>query len=193
VAERYGLISEIDRWVIRRAAAIAATGRPIEFNLSAKSIGDPDVLRELESAIAASGADPSLLIVELTETAVADRVDASRIFAERVRALGCQLALDDFGTGFGRLSDLKNIPAQHLKIDIEFVRDLIRSDADERVVRGIVGLAGEFDQTTTAEGVEDHATLQRLRELGVHRAQGYLLGRPQPLRDVGAGTVRERV
>jgi EAL domain-containing protein (putative c-di-GMP-specific phosphodiesterase class I) len=188
VAERYGLIGEIDRWVIRRAAAIAATGVPIQFNLSATSICDPDVVREIEAAIATSGADPSLLIVEVTETAIVGHVDAGRVFAERLRAVGCQLALDDFGTGFGSLSHLKQIPAQHLKIDVEFVRDLTGDDADERVVRGIVGLASEFDQTTTAEGVEDDATLERLRELGVHRAQGYLLGRPQPLADAGLET-----
>jgi PAS domain S-box-containing protein len=181
VAERYGLIGEIDRWVVRRAAAIAATGTPIQFNLSGTSICDPDVVREIAAAIATSGANPALLIVEVTETAVVGNVDAGRIFAERVTALGCQLALDDFGTGFGSLIHLKQIPAQHLKIDIEFVRDLTGDGADERVVRGIVGLAAEFDQTTTAEGVEDHATLTRLRELGVHRAQGYLLGRPVPL------------
>jgi PAS domain S-box-containing protein len=187
VAERYGLISEVDRWVIRRAAAVAATGVPTEFNLSARSICDPDVLREIELAIADSGVDPSLLIVEVTETAMVDHLDAGRAFAERVTALGCQLALDDFGTGFGSLSYLKHIPVQHLKIDMEFVQDLTGEDADERVVRAIVGLASEFDnQTTTAEGVEDHATLQRLRELGVHRAQGYLLGRPQLLPDLRA-------
>lgn len=188
VAERYGLISEIDRWVIRRAAAVAATGTPIQFNLSGKSICDPDVLREIEAAIEDTGADPSLLIVEVTETAIIGQHDVGRVFAERVTALGCQLALDDFGTGFGGLSYLRQIPAQHLKIDIEFVRELTGDDADERVVRGIVGLAGEFDQTTTAEGVEDHATLQRLRELGVHRAQGYLLGRPQPLAEAPAAS-----
>jgi PAS domain S-box-containing protein len=183
VAERYGLIGEIDRWVIRRAAGIAATGTPVQFNLSATSICDPDVVRAIEAAIAAAGANPSLLIVEVTETAIVGNVDVGRIFAERVTALGCELALDDFGTGFGSLSHLRQIPAQHLKIDIEFVRDLTGADADERVVRGIVGLAAEFDQTTTAEGVEDHATLERLRELGVHRAQGYLLGHPSPLED----------
>ncbi len=185
IAERYGLISEIDRWVIRQAAAVAATGMPTEFNVSAMSIGDPDVLRELETAIADTGADPSLLVVEVTETAIADRVDAGRAFAEGVRALGCGLALDDFGTGFASLSYLKHIPAQHLKIDIDFVRDLTHSDDDERLVRGIVSLAREFDQTTTAEGVENEETVVRLRELGVDRAQGYFFGRPQPL-DCGA-------
>jgi PAS domain S-box-containing protein len=183
IAERYGLISEIDRWVIRQAVTRAAGGEATEFNLSAASIGDPTILRELASAIQETGADPSLLVVEVTETAMINQLDAGRRFAEQVTALGCRLALDDFGTGFASLSYLKQIPAELLKIDIEFVRDLTRSETDERLVRGIIGIAREFDQTTVAEGIEDQATLVRLRELGVHLGQGYLFGRPAPLSD----------
>jgi PAS domain S-box-containing protein len=181
VAERYGVIGEIDRWVIRESVRIAAAGTPAEFNLSARSISDPGILSELGTAIEACGTDPSLLVVEVTETAILDRIEASRAFAEGVRELGCRLALDDFGTGFGSLSHLKHIPADHLKIDMEFVRELSRSETDQRVVRGIVGFAREFHQTTIAEGVEDEATLLLLKELGVDQAQGYLLGRPAPL------------
>jgi PAS domain S-box-containing protein len=104
VAERYGLISEVDRWVIRKAVGLAAHGEPTEFNLSAASIGDPDIARELASAIEQTGVDPSLLVVEVTETAMMNQLDAGRLFAERVTALGCRLALDDFGTGYASLS-----------------------------------------------------------------------------------------
>lgn len=180
IAERYGLISEIDRWVIRQAAQIAATGSPAEFNLSARSVSDPEIIRELAAAIADTGADPSLLVVEVTETALLHRTDVGREFAERVRGLGCRLALDDFGTGFSSLSHLKHLPADFLKIDIEFVRELTTSETDMRVVRGIVGLAREFHQITIAEGVEDERTLMLLKELGVDQAQGYLFGRPAP-------------
>jgi PAS domain S-box-containing protein len=180
-AERYGLISEIDRWVIRQAVQIASEGVPTEFNLSGRSIGDPDILRELATAVQESGVDPSLLVVEVTETAFIGQTEAGRAFAERVRELGCRLALDDFGTGFSSLSYLKHLPADHLKIDIDFVRELTTSDRDARVVRGIVALAREFSQTTIAEGVEDEATLVMLREMGVDQAQGYLFGRPAPI------------
>jgi hypothetical protein len=122
-----------------------------------------------------------LLVVEVTETAFVGQTEAGRAFAEHVRELGCRLALDDFGTGFSSLSYLKHLPADHLKIDIEFVRDLTSSETDARVVRGIVALAREFRQTTIAEGVEDEATLIMLREMGVDLAQGYLFGRPAPL------------
>ncbi|MGH2888629.1 MAG: EAL domain-containing protein [Solirubrobacteraceae bacterium] len=180
VAERYGLISEIDRWVIREAVASAAGGMPSEFNLSGRSIADPSTIRELATALQETGADPSLLVVEVTETAFAGHADGGREFARRVRALGCRLALDDFGTGFSTLSYLKHLPADYLKIDIEFVRELASSETDARVIRGIVGLAREFGQTTIAEGVEDETTLMLLRELGVQQAQGYLFGRPAP-------------
>lgn len=182
-AERYGLIAEIDRWVIREAARIAATGTPTEFNLSGRSIGDPSVLSELANAIETTGVDPALLVVEVTETAFIDQTEAGHKFAQRVRELGCRLALDDFGTGFSSLSYLKHIPADHLKIDIDFVRELRYSETDARVVRGIVALAREFHQTTIAEGVEDEATLVMLKELGVDLAQGYLFGAPEPRSD----------
>ncbi|MGH2914736.1 MAG: EAL domain-containing protein [Solirubrobacteraceae bacterium] len=181
VAERYGLISEIDRWVIGQAVRIAAGGAPTEFNLSARSISDPAILDTLAVELQSSGVDPALLVVEVTETALADQMEAGTAFARRVRELGCRLALDDFGTGFSSLSYLKHLPADHLKIDIEFVRELTRSETDARVIRGIVGLAREFQQTTIAEGVEDEQTMVRLRDLGVDHAQGYLFGRPEPL------------
>jgi ketosteroid isomerase-like protein len=119
------------------------------------------------------------------------QTEVGRAFAERVRELGCRMALDDFGTGFSSLSYLKHLPADHLKIDIEFVRELSSNETDGRVVRGIVGLAREFNQTTIAEGVEDEATLLLLKEMGVDLAQGYLFGRPAPLAGPAAGCERE--
>jgi PAS domain S-box-containing protein len=181
VAERYGLMPEIDRWVIHQAARVAAESGPTEFNLSAASIGDPTVLVELARAIETTGVNPAHLVIEVTETAMIDRPEAGRRFAETIRHLGCGLALDDFGTGFSSLRYLKELPADHLKIDIEFVRDLADNETDQRLVRGIVGLAAEFRQTTTAEGIEDERTLSKLLELGVIRGQGFLFAHPRPI------------
>jgi EAL domain-containing protein (putative c-di-GMP-specific phosphodiesterase class I) len=181
VAERWGLMTEIDRWVIRQATALAARGVGAQFNLSGLSIGDPDVLSEIETSFGRSDVDTSLLVVEVTETAIMDRPESSRSFMDRVTALGCGVALDDFGTGFSGLGYLKHLPAQQLKIDIEYVQDATGSAQGERMIRGIVGLATEFGLTTTAEGVEDEETVVLLRALGVDRAQGYLFGRPQPI------------
>jgi EAL domain-containing protein (putative c-di-GMP-specific phosphodiesterase class I) len=181
IAERWGLMAEIDRWVIRQAAGLAAQGVRAQLNLSGRSIGDLAVLAEIEESIGRSGVDASLLVVEVTETAIMDGLDGSLEFMKRVSALGCGIALDDFGTGFSGLGYLKHLSAQQLKIDIEYVQDATGSEDGERMIRGIVGLAREFGLTTTAEGVEDEETLVLLRELGVDRGQGYLFGRPQPL------------
>jgi EAL domain-containing protein (putative c-di-GMP-specific phosphodiesterase class I) len=174
-------MTEIDCCVIRQAVEIAARGVPAQFNLSGLSIGDAQVLAAFEEAIRTTGADASLLVVEVTETAIMDRLESSRVFAQTVTSLGCGVALDDFGTGFSGLGYLKHLSAQQLKIDIEYVHDATRSEAGERMIRGIVGLAREFGLLTTAEGVEDEPTMNLMRQLGVDRAQGYYLGRPQPL------------
>lgn len=190
VAERYGLMPEIDRWVIRQAVRLAAGG-PVQLNLSAGSLADPAVLRELSSAIETHGVNPESLVVEVTETTMLDDAETGAAFAAQLRALGCRLALDDFGTGFAGLAYLRHLHADHLKIDIEFVRNVAWDETDERLIRGIVGLAAEFGQTTTAEGIEDERTLHKLRELGVHRGQGYLFAAPAPVEDAPPPPRRE--
>jgi PAS domain S-box-containing protein len=123
---------------------------------------------------------------------VEDAIDGGRLllhaqpivatrFAERLEAIGCHFALDDFGTGYAALTYLKHLPIRYLKIDMDFVRDLVENPRSRAVVSGIVALAAGFGQSTIAEGVEDAATLRLLGELGVDLAQGYHLGRPGPI------------
>lgn len=181
LAERFGCMDEIDEWVTRQAVQLAAAGRSVSVNLSAASVGDDGMLAIVREALEQTQADPSRIVFEVTETALMVDLEAGRRFASALRDLGCQFALDDFGTGYGTLTYLKHIPIDYIKIDVEFVRDLLRSDADELLVRTIVGMAREFGKRTIAEGVEDEPTLQRLRALGVDFAQGYFLGRPAPL------------
>ncbi len=180
VAEKYGLIGDIDRWVIEQAAALAATGNRVEINISAKSVGDPGILEHFEQALAASGADPGLVVVEITETALVEDEAAALRFVERVHRLGSRLALDDFGTGYGTFTYLKHLPVDYLKIDIEFVQDLVTSRASRHVVEAVVALAKAFDLKTVAEGVEEAATIDLLADLGVDFAQGYFIARPEP-------------
>lgn len=172
---------DIDRWVIGRGIEHAAAGLAVELNLSALSVGDDTILAAIRDALRRTGAPPERVVFEITEAALMADLDRGRRFAEALRALGCQLALDDFGTGYGTLTYLKHIPADHVKIDVEFVRDLATSAGDESVVKGIVAIARELGKTTIAEGVSDAGTLRRLRELGVDYAQGYFIGRPAPL------------
>jgi len=183
VAEQYGLIGEIDRWVIKRSADIAATGLAVELNISAASIGDPQLLPYIENTIRQSGADPQNMVFEITETALVAQETKGREFVERLHEIGSKVALDDFGTGYGGFTYLKQLPIDYLKIDVEFVRDLANNSKSHHVVEAIVTLADRFDLKTVAEGVEDELTLQMVRELGVSYAQGYGIGRPAPLPD----------
>jgi len=182
VAEKYGLIEEIDRWCVAEAIGHAAAGRRVEVNVSAESLGrDSDLLGLIESRLASTGADPSYVVFELTETALMKDLEGGKEFALGVYKLGCSVALDDFGTGFGSFSYLKSFPIRFLKIDIEFVRDLAANPANKHLVHAIVSLARGFGQQTIAEGVEDAETLALLRQYDVDFAQGYYLGRPAPL------------
>jgi PAS domain S-box-containing protein len=182
VAERYGLITEIDRWVITQAVRLAAKGnRTIEANLSATSIDTSDLLPFIERQIQQAGADPANLVFEITETALMKDVSAGMELARGLREFGCGLALDDFGTGYGSFTYLRSLPLTYVKIDIDFVRDLTTNPANRHVVAAIVSLAKAFGLQTIAEGVENEETLTLLRADGVDFAQGFHLGRPEPL------------
>ena len=113
-------------------------------------------------------------------------------FAAELNHLGCELALDDFGTGFGSFTYLKHLDARYLKIDVEFVRNLVFNETDQKVVKAIVDIAHSLGMMTIAEGVEDAATLAALKQRGVDYAQGFYLGRPERLsaRDRGGGRSR---
>jgi PAS domain S-box-containing protein len=181
VAEKYGLITEIDQWVVRQGVLLAATGRRVGINLSPESIATLDLLEFIRTEIRSAGADPADIVFEITETALMRDIDRGHAFALGIVDLGCSLALDDFGTGYGTFTHVKKLPISYLKIDIEFVRGLVDSSANQHVVKAIVNLAQGFGCQTVAEGVEDAATLDLLSEFGVDFAQGFFLGRPSPV------------
>jgi PAS domain S-box-containing protein len=180
-AERFGLITDIDEWVVNRAIQLAAAGRNVTVNVSAKTISNVRHVDRIEAAVIASGAPAENLIFEVTETAVADNLEAAHAFAVTMRNLGCAIALDDFGVGHGAFTYLRHLPIDYLKIDMQFVRNLLTSQTDGRVVQAIIGVARVFKIETIAEGVEDQATLEELRRLGVDYGQGYWIGSPAPL------------
>jgi EAL domain-containing protein (putative c-di-GMP-specific phosphodiesterase class I) len=181
VAEKYGLVGEIDQWVVPEAIRLAATGRRVAANLSAESISNLDLLSVVERELRDTKADPANVIFELTETALMENLAAGEAFARGLTEIGCGLALDDFGTGFGSFTYLKKLPIRYLKIDIDFVRNLGSNPANRHLVRATVGLAQDFGYETIAEGVEDAETLELLKDYGVDFAQGFHLGRPAPL------------
>jgi PAS domain S-box-containing protein len=186
-AERFDLIQDIDLWVARQAVSIAAQGFAVEFNVSGRSIGNPELIATIEREILATGADPKLIVCEITETALAQEGSFTSAFARRLATLGCRLALDDFGTGYGGFTYLKQLQVDFIKIDIEFIRDLPDNPESQHVVAAIVSLAKAFGQQTIAEGVEIPETLELLAQLGVDHAQGYCIGRPQPCSEAFTG------
>jgi EAL domain-containing protein (putative c-di-GMP-specific phosphodiesterase class I) len=121
-------------------------------------------------------------VFEITETALMSDIERGHTFACGIVGLGSSLALDDFGTGYGTFTHVKKLPISYLKIDIEFVRGLVDSQANQHVVKAIVNLAHGFGCETIAEGVEDGETLELLKELGVDFGQGFYLGRPAPIK-----------
>ena len=179
-AEASGLIRDIDHWVLGEALALAGRGHAIELNLSASSLGDPDLFGFVRGLLDRESVDTSLVVFELTETALLEHEAVAQTFIERVSEIGCRVALDDFGTGYGGFTYLKRLPVHYLKIDREFVRDLDDNEASRHVVEAVVALARGFGQETIAEGVEQESTLRLLAEMGVDSAQGYALGRPVP-------------
>ncbi|MCW3068359.1 MAG: hypothetical protein JWL67_984 [Solirubrobacterales bacterium] len=180
VAEQYALIGEIDWWVIKQATQLAGLGCRVQLNISARSIGDPDVLEHIERCIEQCAVPPGVLVFEITETAIVEDQEAARAFAQRLHALGCKIALDDFGTGYGGLTYLKQIPVDYLKLDAEFVHDLASSSASRHVVQAVVALARDFRVQTIAEGVESAEALDILSRFGVDFIQGFHLAHPEP-------------
>lgn len=176
-AERLGLIAEIDRLVLAQAIELAGRSRPIAVNVSGASLSDPKLIADVRAAIA-DGLNPAWLDFEITETAAISNMADARAFAQTVTGLGCGLGLDDFGTGFSSFSYLKELPIQHLKLDLEFIRELPTSPVDQRLVQAMVQFAKAFGQETVAEGVEDAETLTLVRAFEVDYAQGFHIGAP---------------
>jgi EAL domain-containing protein (putative c-di-GMP-specific phosphodiesterase class I) len=180
-AEKFDLVGDIDRWVMRNVMPFLSAGRNLSVNLSGRSIGDPAITKSIEGMLRAHGADPARLTIEITETAAVRDLHAARVFADRLERLGCALALDDFGAGYGSFTYLKHIPVQYMKIDTQFIRDLVHVRSDQRVVRSMIGVAKSFGIKTIAEGIENGETLELVKEFGINYGQGFHIGRPSPV------------
>lgn len=195
-AERTGLIREIDQWMVRRAIDLVSmqAGRDasyrLDVNLSGKAFSDPELLPLIQSELIRTGIEPVSLGIEVTETAAIADMTKAREFITALRNLGCRVSLDDFGSGFSSFYYLKNLPVDCLKIDGGFVQDICNSTEDQHVVKAIVELAQGFGVTSTAEFVEDQATFEMLRSLGVTYAQGYHIARPIPVERLGGSGTR---
>jgi diguanylate cyclase (GGDEF)-like protein len=187
VAERSGLMLQIDRLVVARVLDWLARGNDLPercfVNLSATSITNARFAGELLERIERSGIDPCRLVFEMTETVAVGNYAAARHLIERLRALGSGVALDDFGSGMSSFGHLHALPVDYVKIDALFVRSLGERPMNESIVRSIAQIGRDCGIAIIAEGVESAEALAILRRHGVDYAQGYHLGRPAPLAD----------
>ena len=192
LAEETGLIIPIGEQVLRMACAQLAewakapetAGLIIAVNVSASQFRQPDFVRQVTGIVTLSGADPSRLKLELTESALADDTEAVTKKMQALRELGISWSLDDFGTGYSSLSSLKSLPLDQLKIDKSFVCDLLVDDRSMAIVDTIVQLSRSLDLAVIAEGVETEAQLKALQRAGCSSYQGFLFSAPLPIADL---------
>lgn len=195
-AERYDLMGHVDRWVIQHvlrdfgARLLAVPGLSVSINLSANSLGEPFLLPFLHAELSNSVLPASRIRLEITETALINNMAAANRLVADMRKAGCTMALDDFGAGLSSFAYLKQFPVDYLKIDGSFIRHLAASAVDREIVSSINDIGHRLGIRTVAESVEDEATLDVLREIGVDYAQGYAIGRPMPLEDYLARCAR---
>jgi diguanylate cyclase (GGDEF)-like protein len=197
IAEESGLIVPIGSWVIRDACATgakwqAAGLRPVRLsvNVSALQFARSDFVDSIAATLASTGFEPQRLELELTETFVLRDIEESARRMKRIRDLGVSIAIDDFGAGYSSLSYLRRLPANSLKIDKSFLRELAGPDESPEVVRSIVLLAHSMGLSVVAEGIESVRELELLRAAGCDKVQGHLYG--EPLREPQARALLAR-
>ena len=186
VAERMGLIHDIDHWVIRNAVRVLHE-LPAEYshlalniNLSGHAFQDPMLLPLIQEELSRTGVAARRITFEITETATIANFAKTREMVNQIRALGCRFALDDFGAGFNTFNYMKQFPVDYLKIDGTFITNLAGDPVDQALVKSMVDIARTLGKETIAEFVENERNLNLLKELGVDYAQGYYIGRPSP-------------
>jgi len=190
LSEETGLIEELTATVIEQAfeqsAKWLAEGERIKiaFNMSAKSLTDLDFPDEAWSIASEKGVDPSMIAVELTETAIVSEINRSLDILTRLRMKGFHLAIDDFGTGYSSMQQLQNLPFDELKIDQSFVRNADTDEEAQKIIESTVGLAHKLNLEVVAEGIENEALWNFLADCGCNIGQGFWMGKPMPADEI---------
>lgn len=185
VAERTGLIHAIDLWVVERAIEFLAalptfmSHISLAINLSSTAFQYPDLLSTISDKLEMTWIDASRLTFEITETAAVDNFEKTQHMINKIRALGCKFALDDFGAGFCSFNYLKTFPVDFVKIDGQFIRNLLDNETDQILVKSMVEIAAKLGKKTIAEFVESASIALKLKEIGVNFGQGYAFGKPE--------------
>jgi diguanylate cyclase (GGDEF)-like protein/PAS domain S-box-containing protein len=183
VAERFGLMPQIDRWVVRASLNIMRQhpNLCLFVNISGLSLSEESLLGYIEGMIKQCGMEPSRIGFEITETAAVKDMLLARRWIERLKILGCRFALDDFGIGFSSFSYLQMLPVDYLKIDGSFICNLDKDPSHRALVKAMNTVAHTLGKKTIAEYVENENILKTLQELKVDCAQGYFLGFPKAI------------
>lgn len=185
-AERYGLMPQLDRWVIKTAFAQRKQRHPLgnsagtcAINLSASSISDDNFYEFVAEQLHLYQVPPAEICFEITETSAIANLSQAIEFIRKTKELGCRFSLDDFGSGMSSFTYLKHLPVDYLKIDGEFIKDMMENPIDQAMVEAINSIAHVMHIETIAEFVENDAILDALRRIGVDYAQGYGIEKPR--------------
>lgn len=182
------MMGVLGKWVLLEAcsqmkawqeAGLEFPGR-LAVNLAAQQLEESEIAEKLQAIVRASDLAPARLELELTESGLMENVEWAIGIMEALKTAGFALAIDDFGTGYSSLAYLKRFPADKLKIDMSFVRDMLKDRNDYTIVATIVGMAHNLGLKALAEGVENAEQAETLLALGCDEAQGYFFGHPEP-------------
>ncbi len=191
-AERTGAIRLITRWVIENAMSQARLwadqGLSIKMsvNISARDLLDSDFSIFVSDHLEKSGVDPSMICMEITESALMEDPIKARRTVEALHNLGLSISIDDYGTGYSSLAYVKNLPVNELKIDREFIMNMIDSEEDVAIVRSTIELGHNLGLKVVAEGIEREEEMKMLKEFGCDQAQGFLISKALTAEDMEA-------
>lgn len=188
IAEDHGLVNLLSENILRQCCKDYASlqtlqKQPIKIaiNLSPSQFYNPKLVESFKAIFADARIEPDKFEMEVTESLFIKNLEHTRTTLQELRNMGVMISLDDFGTGYSSLGYLKQFQVDFIKLDRSFIKDVVNSRSDQRIVEGIVALAKNLGLQVVGEGIETLPQLQYLRSIGCDKAQGYLLGRPQRL------------
>ncbi len=192
LAESMGMIYPLTQWVLQQSVLVMQQLKQQGFsialavNLASRDLMQMELVEQLQQMLADAEVDPKLLILEIKEDALLVAPGKALDVLNRLHQLGIQLALDDFGTGFSSLGYLRQLPISQVKIDCSFIAGLHRSDTQSAVTSAILDLAKNLQLIVVAEGIEEQAVADKLKQMGCHRGQGFLYSKPFALHGLPA-------
>lgn len=190
--ENTGEMHLLDRWIVKlaiEAVSKAPELKRIAINLSAQAFKDENLVPIIKQSLTNFNVEPSSITFELTESASLFNLNVTKKVIEDLHAIGCSFAVDDFGSGFSSFAYLKELPADYIKLDGSFIRNLHNDEVDKALVKSLIQVVQALGKKAVAEFVENQEILQILQEFGVDLVQGYHIGRPLSVADIQARPV----